>query len=209
MSDYYSPGQLETALLPVLGSVVPKWLILGGPADANEAQTARRLWPDIKVIGVEPNREAVWWQFANGWPRDCLLFHQALCNRGGVVTEMAKSPGNLRIATLDLASAKHRPETINEHVMTVTLDWLDEQYGSFEDAVVWLDIEGSELKALQGASNLIASGRVILWNIEMQDRVPGLMEGVPKLLKGYRAVKDWNASETCRDRVFLREDLCG
>ena len=40
------------------------------------------------------------------------------------------------------------------------LDIVDELCGFPEDVFLWMDIEGSELLALKGAENLLASGRV-------------------------------------------------
>ncbi len=208
MSEYYSPNNLEN-ICPYL-TREPKWLVLGGPADAREAQAAKRQWSNIQVIGIEPNHEAREWQLHHLWPRDSYLLPYAISNEIGVA-ELVYETGRLRNASIDPDAIKGNRETLAKDsklifttVQTRTLDWLDEIYGPFQDAIVWLDIEGSELKALQGAPNLITSGRVMLWNLEMLSRVPGLMEGIPKLLVGYKAVKDWNDSETCRDRIFIK-----
>lgn len=202
MSEYYSPGQLSV-IYPYLPRE-PRWLLLGGPADANEAQTAVARWPDIRVVGVEMNPDAIAWQLAHGWPPGQVLLHAALWDQVGLAP-VANAGSTLRHASLYGSSADvpDDPRTIQ----TTTWDTLDKVLGPFEDAVVWMDIEGSELAALRGATNLIASGRVLLWNIEMLSHIPGLMESVPALLRGYRAVKDWNASDACRDRIFVREDL--
>lgn len=200
MVDYYSPGQLKV-ILPYLAKP-PKWFILGGTADANEAQTAAELWPGVRIIGIEPNPEAIAFQRSNGWPEGAVLIEAALSESVGVA-EIVCERGRVRNASMDPVSVAGAGVDPIE-VLTVTLDYLDQQYGPFEDAVVWMDIEGSELRALQGASRLIASGRVMLWNIEMLSRVPGMMDGVPKLLKDYQAVKDWNDSAECRDRIFVR-----
>ncbi len=205
MAEFYSPDNLK-AILPYLPRE-PKWLVLGGPGDAREAQTARELWPDIKIIGIEPNPEAHAWQLAHGWPKDCVLLPCALSDELWGVKSLVLETGRLRNASIDpeaVGSNEGNPACTFRTVNTLTIDYLDSKF-VFEDAIVWLDIEGSELRALQGAEKLIASGRVMLFNVEMLSRVPGLMEGIPRLLKGYRAVKDWNDSPTCRDRIFVKE----
>ena len=209
MPEYYGTNNVKQ-ILPFLPRR-PKWLIVGGPADSNEAQYLKGKWPDIKIIGIEPNPEAVEWQKTVGeWPPDAYLIPSALGDEPGKVMEMIMEPGRLHNASLEPKQVEDNRSNANAkflQVTTVTLDGLDSIYGPFEDAVVWMDIEGSEYRALQGATNLIKSGRVLLWNIEMLNRVPGLMEGVPRLLAegGYKAVYDWNDSDWCRDRIFIRE----
>ena len=205
--DYYSPGQLKV-IIPFLPHA-PRWLVIAGPADANEAQTARELWPDIKIIGVEPNPEAVAFQRGAGWPEDCPLLEAALSEACGRA-EMCYESGRLRNGSLDpthLGGNRGNPVVTFRKVLTVTLDDLDRDYGPLEDAVVWMDIEGSEYHAMLGATNLLRRRAVLLWNVEMQTRIPGLMEGIAALMDrhGYRAVHEWNDSDSCRDRVYVRE----
>lgn len=204
MPRYYSPDQLMN-IVPFLPRK-PKWFILGGPANGNEAQAAHTLWAGVKILGVEPNREAIHWQKNNLWPSPHLLLNYALADTCGRLTQLVLESGKLANASIDPESVevnKTNSMAIYETVETITLDRLDEIYGPFEDAVVWMDIEGSEYKALLGAEKLLERKAVMLWNVEMQNRVPGLMEGIPRLLRDYKAVKDWNDSESCRDRIFV------
>lgn len=201
----YSPGQFEQ-VIPHLPRE-PKWLILGGPADANEAQTARTKWPDIKVIGVEPNPEARDWQLSNGWPENSFLLPYALSDKNGF-TEMVYAVGGLRNARIDTVALelnRIKPEATFLTVPTITLDMLESAHGPFEDAILWLDIECSEYPALLGGAKLLASGRVLLLNIEeMIDSCPDTPKIQPLLNGyGYKIVHEWNVSTTCRDRVYV------
>lgn len=209
MSEYYSPDNLATVILHVPKGLTPKWLLLGGPADGCEAQKARIQWPSIRIIGIEPNPEAYEWQLKNGWPSDCPLLLYALADSCGQDIELVYEPGKLRNASCDPDSLKGNrgnPSAVYRKAETISLDYLDWRYGPFEDAILWLDIEGSEYKALQGAKYLIERRAFVVMNLEMQNRVPGLMEGIPALLSpyGYHAVQEWNASESCRDRIYVR-----
>lgn len=137
-------GQLK-GIVPFLKGRVPRWLILGGPADGDEAQTALALWPGIKVVAVEPNPEAVVWQRANGWPAEATLVEAALWYCEGT-TQVLVPHGFLR-------SGSTNPERLRLNrdaepgwkvgevadVPTVTLDRLSRRYGPFEEAVLWLD----------------------------------------------------------------------
>lgn len=208
VTDYYSPSNIY-AVAPFL-PFPPKWLVLGGPADAREAQTAADLWPGIDVVGVEPNPEAVEWQrTVGGWREEWPLLDCALTDESTGSVLMAFEPGGLRNASVAPDLVRTKPGAIKVLVGTTTLDVVEAVYGPFEDAVVWLDVEGSELRALRGASKLLASGRVLALNVEMLSHVPGMMDELPALLaaNGYQAVAEWNYSDTCRDRVFLRADL--
>ncbi len=204
MSEYYSPGQLSV-IYPYLVAE-PRWFLLGGPADANEAQTAVRQWPFVKVVGVEPNREAWRWQLENGWPRGEPLVNAALSAAPGKV-KIQCPRGHVRSAStaedrMELAD----PADVRE-VAAVTWDTLDRTYGPFEEAVMWMDVEGSELDALLGAVEVFRRGAVRLVNVEMESRRRQKNEDVVRFMDahGFRAVKDWNDSETCRDRVFVRD----
>ena len=186
MNYVYASGQLSS-IFPFIDN--PKWLIVGGPDESNEVHTARSQWPDIKVIGIEPNPKAVQWQHGNGWPEDCPLIHAALSYYIG--STQLNSPdmkhGTIMPECIEhQLSQPHLPSDVTE-VDTVTLDHLDEQYGPFEDAILWLDIEGAEHWALLGAVNLLRSGRVHLINVEMQPRTyaPHLTEEVDPFLKQY------------------------
>lgn len=184
----------------------PRWLLLGGPADGNEAQTARELWPDVRVVGVEPNPDAVAFQLANGWPRNCPLVMAALSNvAGGHEVVMVNTTGTPRhargvIEGDDLERSWRAPAT--------TWDAAEAAFGPFTGgAVMWLDLDGAELSALQGSVGLFRHRAVDVVNVEMQDVFRDRNEMIEGIMgwHGFRAVHEWNASATCRDRVYVRE----
>lgn len=161
-------------------------------------------------MGVEPNPEAREWQLSVGrWPRDCVLLPDALSDKVGTC-ELVYEPGRLRNASTDGAAVDGNKTNANARfieVNTTTLDTLDDLYGPFDEAVVWLDIEGAEYRALLGAERLLARRSVLLFNLEMLSRVPDLMDGIKMLMTkhGYSAVKEWNVSGSCRDRIYTRD----
>lgn len=198
MSEYYSPDNLKE-IVPYLPKT-PQWLLLGGPADAREAQTARELWPSIKIIGVEPNPEAVRWQQEHGWPQDCPLLQSALSSHVGE-ERIQNVPGSLRSSRLADLSPDETGTT-----PTTTWDTLDRLYGPFHNALLWMDIETWEWEALQGAKELLDREAIFLINVEMQARSGHKNHAIDDLLRpyGFTIQHEWNHSPSCWDRVYVR-----
>lgn len=207
MTTYYSPGQLSV-VYPFL-TKEPKWLLLGGPADANEAQTAVAKWPGIKVVGVDPNPKVIQFQTENGWPEGAPLIQACLYDKVCDVP-MADAGSDLRHACAyvpNRTGTEDMPSGLPTYPST-TWDLLDAEHGPFEDAIMWMDIEGSELEALLGAKELFARKAILLVNVEMESRTDYKNVQAVQFLTdhGFKAVKDWNDSATCRDRIFVRQD---
>lgn len=202
MNPIYRENQFEVILDYV--KIKPDWLILGGPADGNEAQCAVKHWPDLMVLGCEPIGILREYQLNNGWPRlpdtdTPLLLPYALSDKTGNV--VIKVPlDNPRCASL----MPDRPGT-DFTVETTTIDVLESYYGPFTNCILWLDIEGYELEALRGAVNLLNSGKVLAVNVEVLDRRPEVTKEIDKLLHlfGLILVKQWNIHKgTHHDRIY-------
>lgn len=189
---------------------VPQWLLLGGPADADEAQTFVADYPSGNVIAVEPCRQMVEWQRANRFPSDGRLIHAALSDYVGSA-ELTVPQNEYRCSSIVNAAAvlNREAKAAIELVPTVTLDALRQQYGPFPDAILWLDIEGAEPRALRGAANLLASGDVRLINVEVMFRdVETVGKEIDDLLMaaGYYNTDHWDVSSGNHyDAVYLRE----
>ena len=194
MDKFYSPDNLDH-VVPFL-PCAPKWLLLGGPADGCEAQKARQRWRDIKIVGVEPNEEAVYWQMDHGWPTGAVLVHGALHDLDGPV-RVSSPAGFLRSTRVDPNGTE---------VLGYTWDKLDELYGPFEDAAMWLDVETHELEAVRGAIGLLERGAVVAANVEMQTRVAEKNAEIDALLRrfGFWIAHEWNVGPQCWDRVYVR-----
>lgn len=180
----------------------PEWLIIGGPADGNEAQCAVKQWPDIKVIGAEPNEKMVQWQKENGWPEEAPLLRKALSDRIATVP-MHFPAGRDRCASL----LPERPGEL-KMVRTTTIDSIDAVLGPINNAILWLDIEGSEFAALLGARGVLAANKVILVNVEAMANQEKTNKLVHELLisYGFRTAHTWNVQEgLCKDVVYVRK----
>lgn len=198
----YNPGQFNT-IIPFVQKE-PDWLILGGPADGDEAQCAVKKWPKLKVVGIEPvaaNRE---WQLANGWPGD-LLYPNALSDI--LDTKVMHQPlDNTRTASF----LDNRPGPLVA-VNTITLDLIEAQIGPFKNAILWMDIEGWEYQALLGGNTLLSSRGVQLINVEVLERLTEEAGLIQKLLTsyGYELVHTWNVQPgLCCDQVYRRKTGC-
>lgn len=198
----YNPGQIEHAVKFITG--VPEWFILGGPANGNEAQCAQLLWPNVKILGIEPFYLARNWQLGHGWPAKAPLLLAALWSEVGEMPLLTQpESAALRLAQSRLAE----PGTDAPMVSTTTLDALDQEYGPFENAFAWLDIEGAEFAALTGAAGLFSRKAFLALNIEIDRRKPDNADRIHFLMGGYgyRQAGFWQLSNPdYEDRVYVR-----
>lgn len=89
--------------------------------------------------------------------------------------------------------------------LSVTWDYLDRLHGPFHDAVMWLDIEGSELEALYGANGLFTRKAILLVNVEMASRLEHKNARIMQFMDihGFKVARDWNVNEAYLDRIFV------
>ena len=203
----YNPGQFEN-IVPYI-KTTPEWLILGGPGDGNEAQCAAKMYPGIQIIGLEPLEQMREHQLSNGWPVEAKLLPYALSDTHGMV-EMCINPDNFRASSTIPNWCAAAPATDRAKALiveTVTIDSLNDPNDPFRKVILWLDIEGSEITAIRGATQLFDSGEVILVNVEITDRYPEHAAKVNSLLThyGFREVRRWNVQPgLVHDRIYTR-----
>jgi FkbM family methyltransferase len=194
----YDPGQVEN-IYPHL-NFDPEWFLLGGPADANEAQCLRQKFPDLAIVGFEPNPRFYRLQVARAFPGLLLPFALWEERKAMEIRTVDNEEGEHqehRCASLTVY-AKHPAVRQSISVEARMLDDLSEEFGPFRQAILWIDIEESELQALRGAQKLLAAGEIRLINAELsQERLPPVAE----LLKEYgiREVGRWNANTVRTD----------
>lgn len=170
-----------------------EWFVVGGPADANEAQTVHKKYPDVKCIGFEPNPFYRSRQIELAFPGSVRPY--ALWDQDGAELTLAMTHINQRSGSVcrdygEEASIKYR-------CTGRTLDSLSQECGPFSNVVLWLDVEFAETQALRGAENLLKTGQILLANVEVWDEN---YDEVCSLLNphGLVAVKDW--AHTIRDK---------
>lgn len=159
----YEPDQLKV-IMPYVREDA-EWFLLGGPADANEAQMMRSLRPGMCILGCEPNPVMFNIQKARGFPGRLLqlaLWNEATTLRLGTVDHQFGFMQEQRSA-----SARKFPDSVHSYtVQSQTLDNLSVMYGPFRNAVLWIDIESAEYECLQGSTKLLTDRQIHAINVE-------------------------------------------
>lgn len=200
-NNIYSPGQAK-----VLFDVWPEgveWFVIGGPADANEAQTIHNQFPGIKCIGFEPHPILLQKQIELAFPG--IVYPYALMSEDGSVDfKMLIGKDNSSSVCRDLGDNCNIIE-----VKTRSLDSLSEEFGPFTNIVLWIDIEHAELECLKGAKRLLESGQILMVNVEVFKEY--MYQPIADYLAQYGLVevKRWNEGVMpgMSDVIFKRESL--
>jgi FkbM family methyltransferase len=192
----YEPGQVA-AIYPHL-DFEPKWLLLGGPADASEAQDFHERFPNAQILGCEPNPLFRDLQESRGFPG--RLLSCALWDSRGEAEMRLVAEGDMDQAhrCASLVAFGDRGDARVVRVETRTLDDLDAEFGPFSDAVLWIDVEEAELACLRGATRLLGRGAIRLVNLEVYDfRLPEVTRLLGRF--GLHDVGRWNANVRVND----------
>lgn len=192
MSNFYNPGQVKR-VFPYLSGI--EWFILGGPATGNEAQVLHEHYPDIKVIGIEPNPINCQFQRDNEFPGQ--LVEGALWNINYVKLGLTKSDNNLMGHIREyIDSSSDYPTT------SITIDTLSQQYGPFTNSFLWIDIEESEITCLNGAKDLLSNGDIKCISAETLSKTEQNL--IDLLIKyGYSVRERFDIRETYPGRTFM------
>ena len=152
-----------------------------GSRDAKVAIAFRDLFPTAKVFAFECNPDAIALCKANLQGRnDIGLVEMAVSDNSGTVDFYAIDPlktvtphadGNIGASSLFVATADYPMEKYVQRrisVQAITLaDWLNNQ--PFEQIdVIWMDLQGAELKALKGLGEKIHSVKAIYSEVAFQ-----------------------------------------
>ena len=188
----YEPGQVAN-IYPFI-DFVPGWFLLGGPADASEAHEIRDRFPDIAIIGFEPNPLFYNLQLARGFPGRLLPVALWENERKLEIKTVPHVQGFWMEQRSGSATKFNEVATRVSCVAdATTLDTLDTLYGPFEDAILWIDIEESEIYCLRGAVGLMAREKIRLINAEVHskdvDEIADFLGGF-----GIKEVHRWNTN---------------
>ena len=164
-----------------------------GPRSHCEAQVFKKLWPNIRVIGLEPNIDVFRDRVAD-YPG--VLYPWALWSTPSVKKLMVvpTHPGRSSLLSphpqWDGRKNFDIGKTCKEILIScVTLDQLDEALNFPTGIFLWMDIEGSEFEALKGGRSLLASGRVEWIDMEVSHKTRRVGEpsedSLSDHLKGY------------------------
>jgi len=166
-------------------------------------------YPDIKVFGCEPckvTREAV---IEKGFKGDNYkMFPVGI---GAPDQTQAKLRVGHQVGSRD-ASIHPIPNFAREETIDlITLDQFDKKCGKPESIILWMDIEGYELIALESGPELMKSGRVRWINLEVHINPKAKIASWPDPMEihdflnkhGYKMVKQYNNHGTHHDRVYV------
>ena len=142
----------------------PEWLILGGLGDHYDAQIARKRWPKVKIIGIDPDPAVIAWQETHDWPEGAALVQAGLAER---VKKGLATQGPICCMSLHSLRIEGIPISDLLAVNLTTLDALERDRGPFNCSILILDTEGYDYLALKGGQQLLASGRIQLVQIEV------------------------------------------
>jgi FkbM family methyltransferase len=144
---------------PPGGPPVPLWLVDVGVGGGREAHDLVALWPELRVVGLEPSPE-LYEASREGYPGKLLPWGAW----GHAREHRLRHPGDPRSGSVYL------PLPGGPEVVTLRpLDELIPHVGTAPRSVVlWADVEGAELEALRGAWELLRSGAVAVLNLEVR-----------------------------------------
>ena len=172
-----------------------------GVGGKSEWKTFLSRYPSMKLFGCEPHAGQYQSLMADGFPGTLLN------------AAIGAMPGKVKLHAADepMWSSLFKTSVAKEErcVHCLTLDDFDERAGKPDQILLWMDIEGSELVALESGLRLLKSGRVVWINVETRDQPPcdGWCDAVSvrNLLNdhGYVKAADYNKHPTHRDEIYV------
>jgi len=176
-----------------------------GPLIKSEWRHWKELYPEMQLFGCEPN-PVLYSQLLMKFPG--RLFSCGISDKESIEMymepEKEKTFGRSSIFPVNGLSDK----TIR--VECITLNEFDQEVGSLESILLWMDIEGSELIALKSGEELLKSGRVHTINLELRDKPE--IEGWPTATEiteylstiGFKKAVDYNNQVSHWDTIFTK-----
>lgn len=166
---------LQSSHNDVLIKSPPEWLILCGLGTPDEILTCRTHWPSTKVCGIDLDLRVIEACRKGVRPQD-LLLNKTLLDRTAVVDVLIGPPS---VSTI-------HPQMVQKHgssgkLTTTTIDLLDQEYGPFDNGVLWVDAEGSDPFILAGAAKTLSRGTTLAVVVEIWSSRPDLVREYSKM----------------------------
>ncbi len=167
-----------------------------GVGPKTEWQTLKEVFPKMEVFGVEPNPKMVERLKSNGWSGP--LLENAIHPTEREVSLNIFRGDDLNASILEVPNAN---PGYTHSVPAISLDEADIEFGGQNGVLLWMDIEGAELLALESGPNLMESGRVRWVNLEVRDTAPWIggctAKEIDEYMKNMNYVKviDYNVRE--------------
>jgi FkbM family methyltransferase len=195
-----------------------------GSRDALEAIALKDHFHEATVYAFECNPPAIERCIENiGACEDIILVTKAVSDENGPVDFHAIDPektittwpdGNIGASSLFIANPAYPIETYYQNKITVeaiTLSQWAADTGVNTIDIIWMDLQGAELKALRGMGKLIDTVSVIYTEVEYREMYFGqpLFPEIDEYLtsRGFYLRAKFNTSEWFGDVLYVREEL--
>jgi len=193
-----------------------------GSRDALEAIALKDHYPEATVYAFECNPPAIerCAQNIQDHP-DIILIPKAISDECGPVVFHAIDPektittwpdGNIGASSLFVANPAYPNETYVQNEITVeaiTLAQWAVDAGVDTIDIIWMDLQGAELKALRGLGELIETVRAVYTEVEYREMYFGqpLFPEIDEYLTlhGFHLRAKFNTSEWFGDVLYVRE----
>lgn len=156
--EIYQPGQVRA----IFKYVPPdcKLFVLAGPADGSEAQEFHEQFPEIQIVGFEPNPVYFALQRSRSFPG--RLSQEALWSTNGLDLPFSDQGRSTR--HVDFSS----PNTpLSFTAKSLALADVKEAKRCDGKIALWADVERAELEVLQGAKPLFEGRKICLTYLEL------------------------------------------
>ncbi len=224
LQSYQSPEVLML-FQDILGYINPNSVnvVLDvGSRDAKEAITMKEVFPKAQVYAFECNPPAIKLCEQNiGNLADIILVPKAVSDVNGKIDFFAIDPeksitrqsdGNIGASSLFIANPAFPHEKYYQNKITVesiTLERWAEEVGVRDIDILWIDLQGAELKAFQGMGPLLSRTKIIFTEVEFKEMYLGqpLFSEVDRYLtaNGFYLLK-LHPSDWFGNALYVRKD---
>lgn len=170
-----SPAYYEQIILNFLESETFKVFYDIGVGPKTEYLTIKNKFPATRFYGLEANPNT-FREIEHIFPG--IVLPMAVSESGETVKYVVHEQNVMASGLIPYDNARDGQEIL---VPSITLDNFDKRFEAADGILLWMDIEGYELKALQSGMELLRSGRVKLINLEVRPRWNGKSGGCTEL----------------------------
>jgi len=173
-----------------------------GPGKKFSESYNKDLWEGYEIIGLEP---------------DATRYANLKDSFPGILLNLAVSDKNQEIFgiihdTSGFIAGGYPGYTETTMVNAVTLDSVYEKYGPADEIIIWADIEGSELKMLRGATEVLKKTKKIIVELHTCPKTTEWCNSTDVynylINLGFvpdRKEKPQTEIDSCYDATFIRE----
>jgi FkbM family methyltransferase len=195
-----------------------------GSRDAEVAITFKKYYPNANIYAFECNPPAVDLCKRNiGNRADIFLVDKAVSDTNGLIEFYSIDPertvtphadGNIGASSLYIANPDYPYEKYYQNrilVEAITLEKWAKAAEVNKIDILWMDLQGAELKALKGLGNLIKNVKVIYTEVEYKEMYIGqpLFDDINQYIvsHGFSLHKQMNICEWFGNALYIRDDI--